>query len=310
MNRSILLLCCLLVTTSLVFAQTEDVLRPQGKPGGYKSLGKRSSVIGIEGGINMGFLSQSITPVNPDFPIAKSPEHVLNSGFGIAPSIGLFTDIPLTGTIGIQARFGYQGRTVSNTKSDAIAEASITQNEGLINGSLFTEATVESYYKLVYSSVSVSLLGRFDITKQLFVSFGPVVEWRVSNAERSDRVTVLSPDEVNFTVNYLGESVREKTITRTDTIQQSILPQASYTEASSYAASRVALEFGIGYRYQISKGIYVAPNVRYQYFLTKLTTGFSPLDGSRLFTQGSTQIDFDKASLNHLAIILQLGFEI
>lgn len=307
MNRSILLLCCLLVTTSLVFAQTEDVLRPQGKPGGYKPLGIRSSYVGLEGGLNMSFLSQQFTTE----PFENSPEQVLKSGFGIAPAVALFADIPLSSSIGLQIRFGYSGTSAGNTKSDAIIELPTSDvAEGIVQGTFYDSAEIEAQYDLVFSNVALGLLGRFDLTKQLFVSFGPVVEWRVSNAERSDRVTVLSPDEVNFTVNYLGESVREKTITRTDTIQQSILPQASYTKASSYAASRVALEFGIGYRYQISKGIYVAPNVRYQYFLTKLTTGFSSLDGSRLFTQGSTQIDFDKASLNHLAIILQLGFEI
>jgi hypothetical protein len=54
--------------------------------------------------------------------------------------------------------------------------------------------------------------------------------------------------------------------------------------------------------------MYLAPNVRYQYFLTPLTASINSIDLSREVTKGAVGMKFDEATLNTLAIILQLGF--
>ncbi len=300
----------LLALTALHCLAQEDVLRPKGRPAGSPAPNgttRLTAYMGVEAGININMLSQKITWATT---LENSPEEVLQSGTGISPMIGLFADVPLSRSIGIQFRAAYDPKYVSNTKSDGIVEAERLSNKGVITGFGPIDATVESHYHITASAISIAALGRFNLVDELFLTAGPVLNLAVADVQRTDRLTVLEPDDVNILIDYEGNSGTYKEITRETSLHQSILPQSVATEASTYATTRLAVEFGLGYRFFVnqSKSIYLAPNVRYQLFLTPLTESFTSLDNSRWESEGMVPMSFDKASLNTLAIILQLGF--
>ncbi len=306
-------LASLIVTVAAsTTAQTEDVLRPKGRPDGGGSgtmLSPNSNrvFVGVEGGLNVNFLSQDITWQDEE--VANSLEAVLESGTGVSFEFGFFADFPLSKGVGIQTRIAYDAKAAGNTQSDGILEGGILPVDG-ISGFAPSEGTVETSYSLMMHAATIAVLGRFDIAQNFFATFGPVLNVSIGDVTRSDRSTVLEPDDFFITRDYEGNPIASKEITRETTTWTNILPavgQGPY-QASTYASTRFGVELGLGYRFFLSNNLYLAPNLRYQYFLNPLTTGISSSDLSREFTRGEVPMTFGEVSLNTLAIILQLGF--
>ena len=302
---------CMIAASSAASAQNnEDVLRPNGRPEDQQNHRRhhRPIILGVEGGININMLSQKIDWSQP---VANSVESVLQSGTGISPEFGVFADVPLSSSFGLQFRVAYDAKNASNTQSNGIVEGTILEG-GRIQGTSFTEGTIESHYALSISAVSLGMLARINVAPRLFATIGPVVNTAIGNVTRADRLTVKSPDDFFFLADYQGVPGRYTEITRESSLAQNIMPplgNGNY-EGSTYSATRIGLELGLGYRFPLSNTVFIAPNIRYQYFFTNLTSGYNGNDISKSFSLGEVPMTFSPAKLNSLALIVQLGFSL
>lgn len=311
--RLTILTCFVVGTLSLAAQSNEDVLRPNGRPDDQQHQGKRNRafVLGIEGGVNINMLSQGLS-YSPNQPVPNSPESVLGSGTGISPELGLFADVRIAPRLGLQFRVAYDAKSASNTMSDGIVEGTIVQEGTVDGGTPYTEGTVESHYSIAMSAVSLGILARVNIAPNLFATVGPIANIAMGDVTRTDRLTVKEPEDFNILVDYEGVPGMYKEVTRETTVSQNMLPAvgAGNYEGSTYSTSRIGLEIGLGYRFPLSNTVYLAPNIRYQYFFTQLTAGYNSQDISHFYSQGEVPMTFSPAKLNSLALIVQLGFSL
>lgn len=313
--RWMIFTCLIAGTVSLAAQGNEDVLRPNGRPEDQQHQGKRKRafVLGVEGGININMLSQKIAWAQE---ITKSPEEVLGSGTGISPEFGVFADWRIANQLGLQVRLAYDGKNASNTMSDGIVEGSVfPDSAGVIQGGTiptFEEGTIESHYNLSVQALSFAALLRVNIAPNLFATAGPIANFTVGDVTRTDRLTVKGPEDFNILVDYEGVPGMYKEITRETNVSQNMLPAvgSGNYEGSTYSTSRIGLEIGLGYRFPLSNTVYLAPNIRYQYFFTQLTSGYNSQDISHIYTVGEVPMTFSPAKLNSLALIVQLGFSL
>lgn len=310
MKRILFLMVSTALCTTMMIAQSEDVLRPKGRPDGgdeqqttTSSKKKMSWVVGIEGGMNMNFHGQgmSMDPV-----IDNSPETALESGVGFSPEFGAFVDLGVSSKVGIQLRVAFDAKAAGNA-ANGIIDAPVSGVEGFAVVPM--ETSME--YALSYNTIAIAALARIDLTESLFLTIGPIAQLTIGDVTREDVLTKTSDDESFITVDYEGNPGQYDQIKRTTTVAQNLLPAAGdptlYT-TSAYETTRFGAEIGIGYRIMLSKSVYFAPNVRYQYMFSPLNDEFTAEEISQPFTQSTALIQYDKGSLNTLAFILQLGF--
>ncbi|MCO6465286.1 MAG: outer membrane beta-barrel protein [Bradyrhizobiaceae bacterium] len=310
--RHLLAMCFLACSVAAYSQGTEDVLRPNGRPDGgdHHRHAKHPVVLGLEAGLNVNFYGQSITR---ETAIENSIEDVVKGGTGFSPMVGLFVDVPLSSRIGIQFRAAYDAKKAGATKSDGIVEADLVPAEGgTVDGGsqYYVDATTESEFSVSMSAATIGILGRFDITKELFLTFGPVINLAFGDVTRTDRLAVLAPDSIYIKADYAGNSGQFKEIERSSSLSQAMIPQQAPSQASTFSTTRVGLELGLGYRFDITKNIYLAPNLRYQYYVTPFTDEYSAFDYSRIYSVGPVPMTFGKATLNTLALVVQLGFSL
>ena len=306
MRTILCLTCSIILASTVLFSQSEDVLRPHGRSDQGTAEPKSSKkkddkvIIGLEAGLNINFMSQ---PFTYDPNITKSPEEVLRSGTGFSPEVGIFVDFPVAKRVGIQLRLAYDPKSASNTKTGIIdAQREVTLE--------VVPMETEASYTLSFDALAAAVLARIDLTHNLFVTVGPYLSSALGDIIRSDRLTRLRPDDTFISVDYEGNPGQFDEITREDTLAQNMLPAvgAGTYSASTYAKSRIGIELGIGFRLNLTKNMFLAPNARYQYMITELNTNFSAVDVSQPFTQNFSTLAYDKGALNSLAFVLQLGF--
>lgn len=308
--KSLAVVAVLLLLSTTIRAQ-EDVLRPNGRPDGYISSSSSSLpiIFGAELGRNVNFHSQSFSS-NPT--IENSPEAALSSGSGISPMIGIFADFPITRTVGIQTRLGYDAKSASNTQAgiiDAPLDDVVPGIEGIPS---VVPMDVDASYCLSYSTINIAALLRIDLVDNLFVTAGPILQLTVGDVSREDKIAKTNTDDDTFiAVDYEGNPGRFQEISRTTNLAQNLLPSVgnpgSYS-ASTYNTTRFGLEFGLGYRIDITKSVYLAPNIRYQLMLSQLNGEFTAEDISQPFSQQTAELSYEAGGLNTLAFVLQLGF--
>ncbi|HCN05144.1 MAG TPA: hypothetical protein DIS79_05940 [Bacteroidetes bacterium] len=338
MNILLLVALFAAVAAAPLSAQSEDVLRPKGRPGSSSSDNTTSSssrpiTIGIEAGLNFNFFGQDISRqpfVSGDPTVTNSPEEVLGSGFGVSPTIGVFVDVPVSSSIGIQGRVAYDRKSYGNTRR-GVVDAFVQQtpvrvqpidgspnlpsnihgfNDGIV--AMDTEAEVS----FAMNTIAVAVIGRFDIWKSLYVTFGPYAHFVMGDATRTDTWTWIGPDSTFISVDYNGVRDRYTQISRERNRYQNFLPavgdpdQIGAYEQSTFASARIGLELGAGYRFNLSRTVYLAPNIRYQLMLTPLTAEFQASDIGSATSQGVDRMTFGEASLNSLVAVLQLGIRL
>jgi len=308
----------LLLGGALTVSAQEDVLRPNGRPGAIGGTSSSTStsrapfVIGIEGGANFNFFGQGYTS---DPVIENSPEAALESGFGVSPEFGVFVDVGLSRTIGLQFRLAYDAKAASGSK-DGIIDATpqgVVEGPGggRVDGFTITPMDVTAEHSLTANNLAIALLLRADLTENLFVTFGPIMHMVMGDVTRTDKVTKIGPEDTWITVDYDLNPGQYDMIERETTVAQNLLPNASgLNSVAEYATSRFGLELGLGYRFALSKSIYLAPNLRYQYMFTPMNGEFAAVDLSQPFSQSTAALTYDPSTLNTLALIIQLGFSL
>jgi len=309
------LTCTLIFLSATTLFAQEDVLRPRGRPsteGTTQSQSRSRSrlpiVVGFDAGLNINMFSQPYTLNGPA--ITQSPEEVLKSGSGVSPAIGVFIDVPVSSSVGIQARFGYDGKWFSNT-TQSVIDATITGTSTVI------DMETESSASWTLNTLGVALLARIDVAQNVFITAGPLLQFQMGDLVRTDRFTKIGPDNTIISVDYDGASGAFDEITRESIFAQNFLPaigpqvdgngNPTYV-GREYETMRLGLEFGIGYRHDLSPTMFIAPSLRYQHMLTPLNSTFSAVEIARAPTLGAPFMSFGESSLHSIVLAVQLGF--
>ncbi len=318
------LVACLVVLLAITstFAQ-EDVLRPRGRPESQRSYkeqqhrrrDKQSIILGLDAGLNINMFSQPYTLTGPT--ITQSPEEVLKSGSGVSPAFGVFIDVPVASSVGIQARLGYDAKWFSNTFRSVI-DATITNEVRGVDGfGGIVDMETEAQASWTLNTIGAAILARVDLAPNVFITAGPIMQFQLGDLVRSDRLTKIGPDNTFIVVDYDGNPGPFDEITRETTFAQNFLPAVGPQDDGNgnptyvgreYESMRLGLEFGIGYRHDISPTMFIAPSLRYQLMLSPLNSTFSAVEIARVPTQGAAAMSFGDSSLNSLVLAVQLGF--
>jgi hypothetical protein len=273
-------------------------------------------VVGFDAGLNINMFSQPYTLNGPA--ITQSPEEVLKSGSGVSPAIGVFIDVPVSSSVGIQARFGYDGKWFSNTTQGFIvappSNNDVTQVDGFPD---FVDMEVRAKASWLLNTIGAAVIARIDVAPNIFITAGPIMQFQLGNLTRTDHLSQVGPTGTFIAVDYNGIRDQFSEITRETTFAQNFLPaigpqvdgngNPTYV-GREYETMRLGLEFGIGYRHDLSPTMFIAPSLRYQHMLTPLNSTFSAVEIARAPTLGAPFMSFGESSLHSIVLAVQLGF--
>lgn len=315
MIRTLVTACLLATGVGLLHAQDEDVLRPKGRPeGSRRNSVTRSSMedkfrLGLEVGGTFGFMNQSMDRTNP---LPDSPENVLASGSGLSPFVNILADLPLTNSMGIRFRLGWDQRRLSNTKagiSDGVLE----------DGSTVVDVKTTSSYKMVTNNIDAGVLFRIDVAPKIYIAAGPVALFTLGDIEREDTWTWNGPDGTAILVDYALQPGQYSSISRTVSRNTNFLPNADLfssdpnvvnAAAKPWNTTQVGFELGVGYETEIAKGIFLSPHLRFQYYFTKMSDKFTAEDLSRVPTQRFSTITFGGGNMAAVQLGVGLLFDL
>ena len=164
MKNIILIALLITLPAALLFSQ-EDVLRPDGKPGGYGEAvyddyeysGSPFS-IGFEVGGNYNMFSQNLSW---DPPLTEPIIESMEDGSGLSPYFGVFADIPINYMFGVHLKLQYNSIFYSNSGTGLID--GFNSNTGTYNE---IAAELEWDNSFAYFNIEPSL--RINFNKDFF----------------------------------------------------------------------------------------------------------------------------------------------
>lgn len=285
MKKLLLVLIIMGIAFPLIAMADEDVLRPNGVKvfsdgGAYEPAGERLPItIGIEGGINYNMFSQSISWSSP---VPQSVYNTYSTGDGFSPFIGAFVDFPLSQKIGLQFKLSYDKKAFSNDYT------CIMDGTNTFTG-LREDVTVLNKYESDFSYIGVNLSLRYDITNELVCYLGPTLLVPNGDYIQTSTATVLTKDF------YWDVPTQQTVRVQKDTAKNE--------------STRLGLELGLGYKIKLSPNIFLVPQVRYQYMLSKFSDDEIGLDMTRIL-YGTPALEAKDKKLNSLQIALALCFNL
>lgn len=318
MIRTLVTACLLATGAGLLHAQDEDVLRPKGRPeGSRRSTVTRSSMedkfrLGLEVGGTFGFMNQSMDRTSA---LANSPEDVLASGSGLSPFVNILADLPLTNSMGIRFRLGWDQRRLSNTKAGMV-DAVMRQDTTVVG---IVDMNTTSSYKMVTNNIDAGILFRIDVAPRFYIAAGPVALFTMGNIEREDTWSWDGPDGTFISVDYALQPGQYSSISRTVSRNTNFLPNADLfssdpnvvdAAAKPWNTTQVGFELGVGYETEIAKGIFLSPHLRFQYYFTKMSDKFTAEDLSRVPTQRFSTITFGGGNMAAVQLGVGLLFDL
>jgi opacity protein-like surface antigen len=311
----VLVLLMFFAGTSL-FAQSEDVLRPKGRPVTKEDRAKATweffperlpVALTSELGVNANFFSQSLQRT---FDAGQTPNNVLSSGSGIGSVFGIGAEYQFRPDMAAQLRIGIDQKSYSNSL------------EGVID---FRDSSMELPRDMSYradTKSSVTFLSftpslRYAINHRMFVSVGFGVHAMVSDLKRTDEIIVTDADPlIGLNVDYnlrpgLYRSISRTVSANTDMLQpiEQQYPAKS-TEFVVYDTWRTTLEFGAGYIYPVDKRLAVVASLRYQYAMSSLNAPFMVTDFSRSLSQRLTEITYSDARIHSVQFTIGVWFKL
>jgi len=313
MIRTLVTACLLATGAGLLHAQDEDVLRPKGRPeGSRRSTATRSSMedkfrLGLEVGGTFGFMNQSMDRTAA---LADSPEDVLASGSGLSPFVNILADLPLTNSMGIRFRLGWDQRRLSNTKAGII---------DAVGDSTIIDMNTTSSYKMVTNNIDAGILFRIDVAPKFYIAAGPVALFTMGDIEREDTWSWNGPEGTFISRDYALQPGQYSSVSRTVTRNTNFLPNGDLLSsdpnvvdaaAKPWKTTQVGFELGVGYETEIAKGIFLSPHLRFQYYFTKMSDKFTAEDISRIATQRFSTITFGGGNMAAVQLGVGLLFDL
>lgn len=315
MIRTLVTACLLATGVSLAHAQDEDVLRPKGRPeGSRRSTVTRSSTddkfrLGLEVGGTFGFMNQSMDRTAA---LADSPEDVLASGSGLSPFVNILADLPLTNSMGIRFRLGWDQRRLSHEKAGIIDAVNV-------DDSTVIDMNTTSSYRMVTNNIDVGILFRIDVAPKFYIAAGPVALFTMGDIEREDTWSWNGPEGTFISTDYALQPGQYSSVSRTVTRNTNFLPNADLfstdpnvvdAAAKPWNTTQVGFELGVGYETEIAKGVFLSPHLRFQYYFTKMSDKFTAEDLSRIPTQRFSTITFGGGNMAAVQLGVGLLFDL
>lgn len=274
------------------YGQDEDVLRPKGRPASLGPTPSRSAssslpvTIGLEGGINLSFFSQSVSGA-----LETSPIQTFTKGFGLAPYASMFVDVGITPTVGVQLRAAYDRKSYGNSE-DAIIDCTLFDEYGQPVQITTTPVNVDYTSAITYITVSPQV--RWEPVSRLVLLAGPTVQFRGS-AMVTEASQNLGQHDACFFPGPNGEQLKSRVVN--DTVDDS----------SALNSLRLGAEFSLAYRLPLSTSIDLVPRLGYQFMFTAPAPAGNPVvDDSRTLTLGQRIVTPSEPTLHSLQAVLGL----
>ncbi|MFP4527540.1 MAG: outer membrane beta-barrel protein [Candidatus Kapaibacterium sp.] len=278
--RFLLYISILIFTISQLSAQ-EDVLRPEGKPGGYDyeyAYAQPGITFGGEVGLNYNMFSSDMS-WSP--PLANSPLQAYSEGWGLSPYFAVLIDVP------ISPKYGFQFKIAGDSKYFSNSHVGVAD--------CYDEFTQEVYdmdeeleYSISGSYLGASLLFRANFTPQFFLLAGPVLQIPIGDFTQDVTIRVLNSDCV------------------LDNGEQTDIINAPVDELNT----RVGLEAGIGYKIPIARQVWMVPQLRLQYMFTTFTPDEMSVDITRSYSIGPVDMLLANQMLHSLHLSVGFWFDI
>ncbi len=292
MNRLTLTVLCMVLCSAMAFAQSEDVLRPNGRPDGGEGSATSSSskkklpwILGLEAGMNVNFYNGSLQGT-----LENSPYNAFQSGSGFSPFFGLYFEVPLSKSISIGMRALYDMKSFGNSVENAEQEC-----QDFISGQ-FNVALLTLEYDEKINYVTLNPLVRWESTSGFFVQLGPVIQFAVDSVNSTVTRTINEDETCRFNFGTPDES-------RVQTIE-------STGEASN--PTRFGVDLGVGYRMALSSTIDLVPRIGYQWMLTPYGDDTAGIDDSQANIPGvgPESFTYTDITLSSLQLSLSLWFHL
>ncbi len=310
---------CLVLVLGTQFssmAQTEDVLRPKGRPITKEERAKSTweyhperiplAVMG-EAGINVNVFRQDLQRT---FPATITPNDVLSSGIGWGWTVGGGGEYQFRHDLAAQVRIALDHKAFANTV-DGVVDYQDSTSE--IPRDMAFRATTSS--SLTYLSLTPSV--RYSINARMFATVGVSLQARVSDVQRHDIIEITDADpEVGLGLDYRLQRGRFRSISRTVTANTDMLQPieqrypAKSTEFVQYHTWRTAVELGAGYVYPLDSRAAVVVQLRYQRMLSDMNDAFMVTDYSRSTSQRLTEITYRNARIHSVQLTIGLWFKL
>ncbi len=264
--KSIIILGLLVTLTATA---QEDVLHPHGKKGAYMETESRRYApfsLGIELGANYNMFSQdhSWTPnyTNTVWDAVKTAD-------GFSPYVSAFVDVPLNEKWGLQGKVTFDWKHFENSSNGIYSNIEYFGDITHYDAKYTTKADM--------LNIDLSLLLRYNFTREFFISAGPIVLFSAGDLTNTWSQTVYyAPNEYQSTGN-LEEKYSPKT--------------------------RIGLEAGLGYKFSLSKNLWLVPQVHFQWVPTLL------LEDAKNIPWGPYIHNYENRKLNSLQLGLGLWFD-
>jgi len=263
----------------------EDVLRPSlPVPLTY----------GIELGGNYNMFTQDIAR---PFPLDDSPFNAYADGDGFSWYGLLFADYEFQKGMGVQLKLGLDRKSFGNSFT-GVADCALIRPGGSIDYQT-VDMTVDYDVSATYLVLGTHF--RLDLfNSDAFVTLGPTLHLRLDSTYQRERGTILSEGPCEF----LDEGGAQ--IGKVVEVEQYIQSEPS---------ARLGLEGSIGYRFDVSSDLSIAPILRYQFMLTEFIEDRGSGDQYRRYTyrdefpatQGAIPIQISNTVLNSVQLGVALS---
>ena len=289
MKKVLLLVLAFSFLTVNSYSQ-EDVLRPNGRTdggGSYSTSYAHPWALGLEAGLTYNKYGADLnwTDMNGLPSSANSINNVFESLDGLSPHLGVFVDYDLSDMFGIHLKLLYNAVKYSNNH-DGIVDFTDVQTGQYIGTGISNMDITDSYN---FFNIEPHL--RINATNELYFLVGPSFQFGFGS-ENTDIIYTENEDFVTYNTSLPNEGQSSKT-------------QSADT---SFSDTRIAFNLGVGYKFQLSDNIYLAPQIIYNLGLSTyedVITG----NTNQLISQEPKILKISNQTLNQIRFSITLWFE-
>lgn len=289
MKRIHVIVAGMLLCTTMMFAQSEDVLRPNGRPAGELEGASSSSskklkwVFGIEAGMNANIFNGALEGT-----WENSPLNMLQNGSGFSPLFGLYVEVPLSSSISVGMRMLYDPKSFGNAVDNAEEQCYDATTDS------YSLALLTSEFEESITYITLNPLIRWEPVDRFFVQVGPALQFAIDSVQSTTTKTINEDEICRFNLGTPDES-------RVQTTESTGAPDNSF---------RAGIDIGVGYRMQLGDKIDLVPRVGYQWMLTPYAKDQEGVDASQMNINGAVPITFTNITLSSIQASLSLWFHL
>lgn len=280
MKKAVLIIIAICLVTMSSYSQ-EDVLRPKGRTdGGYSKSDNHPWAVGLEAGGTFNVFTSDLSLTDLSGGQASqinSIYSVFESVTGVTPHFGAFVDYSINDMFGIHLKLIYNSVRYSGSETNFFEFYDVN------SGDYLGTDPVTFNYKQEYSFINIEPMFRINPTSELFILVGPSIRLTASDIETNNNYTKNDDTGITFANN--GYEIDE---------------YMTHKGSNNYA-----LNFGLGYKFNVDKNIAVAPQLLYSLSVSEMEN----LDETSVFDPAFYNRIVSARTLNQIRFSLTLWFE-